>query len=544
MAQVVVTMESDVAKLIRDQERVIKRQEEMIAKFRATGGAAKSAGDDADKGGKKAQEAWGPKLSGMVTSAVSQFASVTVAINLVTDALRFMQEETDKAKASFDRLADSRRRLTQVATSAEDLQQLEDRADQLAEQFGVDREIVREVIFSARSEGFEDVVDEIIASARVAAPQAAAGVAGQIPSLFPDADLSPLEALNATLVAAQRSRLNFEQIAASLPAAAEGAAMAGASPAETFALEAVLASRFKSGETAADRIKAFGTFVSLTPELAGEGILAAVEQISAMSEEQRAATLGGSAEVNVAFTAISEEMAAIREQQRIIEEEIRQSGTEQSAFARGRQRAFDPSTRQGRTNQAAQEAERSRIARELAAERAMAEGGFQREAAINQVVAERQAAGDALGAFGAQRAGEVAELVGVDEEGAGLAAQTGAAGVEASIPLLALYRNARRFLFPQGPGAATNQADIAPGTVTVPQLPDLASPAGAPSAGRLGSAPAATVQPQDGGMNRSARDLSQAARELEQAAARLGNTATTRPAFSPRQRAATATNPE
>jgi hypothetical protein len=70
------------------------------------------------------------------------------------------------------------------------------------------------------------------------------------------------------LKAARDSRLNFEQIAQALPGAAEGGAVAKATAEETLATLSVLASRFKSGETAADRIKAFSSKVGIDAGMA------------------------------------------------------------------------------------------------------------------------------------------------------------------------------------------------------------------------------------------------------------------------------------
>jgi len=197
------------------------------------------------------------------------FLSVATAAGAIGTALRFVGEETEKAKGSMQQLSGARRSIVQVAESEEDMAAMEARADELAAQWGVKREVALNLVFSARSEEFEPALQKIFASRFVADPTAAAGIAGQLPQLFKADPLKPLEAINAVLVGAQKSRVNFERLAASIPSAAEGGALAEADPAETIGSISVLAARFKSEQVAADRFKALATKISLGPT-AGE----------------------------------------------------------------------------------------------------------------------------------------------------------------------------------------------------------------------------------------------------------------------------------
>lgn len=427
MADVQVKYTSDMQKLLRDQDKQIQRHEVTIKKLQDTVREAKKAGSTVEAAGKKGSETFGSMLTSRLTAAAAGFATVGTAARLVGDAMRFVKAETDAAIASFDQLEEQRRRLSQVATSAGDLQRLEGLADTLASREGVDRNTVRRVLFSARSEGFEGAtVEEIIRNARIVSPEAQAGVAGQIPALF-NGRISPIQAINATLAAAKASRLSFEDIARGLPGAAEGAALSGSSAAETFALESVLASRFKSGETAADRIKAFGTAVSLDKDLAGKGILNAVRTLQAATPERRAGFLGSSQELNVAFSVISDELATISERQSSIEAAISTADTSSSVMSLARSAALSPDTEVGRLNFAARQRDIARIERELENERALAESGFGAQAAIDRSQARLTRRGaTGVERFGASTAGQAVQLMTQRENAVTFASEVGA----------------------------------------------------------------------------------------------------------------------
>lgn len=205
-------------------------------------------------------------LVGLASSQLGQYATaagaVALAVRAITAAWETVVEEQQKGLDALKATEDTGRALLQISDSPEQFASMRAEAQALASQEGVDVATVERVMFSAVSEGFRDALPEIIAANQVIAPEAAAGVAGQVPALFQGA-IGAMEAVDLTLKSARDSRLSFEQIARALPAAAEGGSIAQATPEETLATLSVLASRFKSGETAADRIKAFSTLVGL-----------------------------------------------------------------------------------------------------------------------------------------------------------------------------------------------------------------------------------------------------------------------------------------
>jgi len=326
MAGVVVTMDGDETRLFRAMQKVLEKQNQMNEKFKEGGKASEDAG-------RKSSDAWSKTTLSLDTmkagliSYASGLATVAAAVGVVKTAWEQVRKEQEAGLNQLQRTQGQDRRLLQISNSPQEFDQLRGQADQLASQFGVDRAVVREVIFSAVSENFRDAVPAIIAANKVIDPQSAAGVAGQVPALFKNT-IGALEAVNLTLKAAQASRLDFEQIARSLPQAAEGGSVAKATAEETLAVLSVLASEFKSGETAADRIKAFATKAGITEGFSGQGIIAVVEKLQALDEDARGKFLGESAELNVAYVKLSENLALIK--QRVIE-----FNQEREAFAAG-----------------------------------------------------------------------------------------------------------------------------------------------------------------------------------------------------------------
>lgn len=213
--------------------------------------------------GETAFSKFGKSAVGQITSIAGAYVGVQEVIQTIIAANQKVIQTNKEILEGLKAQESGDRRLLQVSNDAEDFQQLRGTADQLAKDYGIDRDQARNLVFSARSEGFESSAGFIAQNQQVIDVESQAQVAGQIPALFKKEGLTAEQAINATLSGATESRLSFEQIGSALPGAAEGGALAGASSTETVAALSVLASRFKSAETAADRLKAFTSKVGL-----------------------------------------------------------------------------------------------------------------------------------------------------------------------------------------------------------------------------------------------------------------------------------------
>ena len=253
----------------------------------------------------------GPLAS--LQNTVTVAGAIATAVGLATKAWELYKTAQDSALATASGNADSTRRLTQVAKSPEDLATMQREADDASLQSGVSRDVAREVRFSARSDGFESDYAGVMAAHNVIDPKSAAVVAGKIPKLFEKGkvQIQPMAAVNMALRGAEESNLTFEQLSSSLPTAAEGGGLVGASPAELIATQSVLASRFKSGDTSAERIKAFGSSAGIDPRFKGKGIIGAYKAIRDLPEEERTDYLGKNQELNATYQILGEELPQI-----------------------------------------------------------------------------------------------------------------------------------------------------------------------------------------------------------------------------------------
>ena len=257
-------------------------------------------------------------LIGRGVDQIGKYAVAAVGVGTVLEGLREtwreIVDEQDRGLRGLQATELTDRRLLQVSDSREEFTQRRQLADDLSVQFGVDRNTVREVLFSAISEGFEGAVPDIVRASQVISPDTAASVGGQVPTLFGGRQALPtLEAISGTLTAARQSRVDFEELGRFLPNAAEGTRILGASFEETSAALAALASDFGNVSTAADRIKAFSIRVADDERLKGQDLVETIEELQSFSEDDRAGILGNSQEVNVAYQALTDELERIRQ---------------------------------------------------------------------------------------------------------------------------------------------------------------------------------------------------------------------------------------
>ncbi len=419
MAQVVVELSGDEAKLLKSYQKIRDGQDKMDEGLKKVKKSSAEAGQNFKQAGELGDRAFGQEAVRSIKSYAAGLMSLQGAAAIYGNAMKEARAQTEGAMAATDRLVEARRRLLQVQSSSADLSGLESKADALATQYGISRQEARGLMFSARSEGFEGTAPAIarIAGANVLGAEQAASVAGQIPGLF-GRKISPEASLNATLVAAQQSRLSFEQIATALPSAAEGGSLAGASAGETMATLSVLAGRFSSGQTAADRIKAFGARAGIDKQFAGLGIMGTVDKLQAMPEAERNKFLGLSQELNVAYSTLVQEREAIRQRQQQIIAAISASGTEASALSQAERVAFDPNTEAGRLNRERVQLLKEQNRVEISREGRLAAGGY----ATESTVLARQAAMEESGTNFLSRYATGWAMRGVQEQGGGATA--------------------------------------------------------------------------------------------------------------------------
>lgn len=331
-----------------------------------------------DKLKAKANEIFGPDgINGVKGYAVA-IGGVTAALMVAGKGFELLKEKQAAAIESLQGQESGEKRLAQIATSAEDLDAMIAQADNIALATGMSREKSRGLIFAARSEGFAEDVNQIARFGQVVDTDSQGALAGSLGRLFKGEGLSVEQRLSGVLAAAEQSAFDFETVGRSVKKSAAPASAAGADLAETLAANATLANLI--GESAGDRLKAFSSTVSLTPELQGKGIIGAVEALQGMDATQRGDILGEGIELNEAFKLLSDNLPEVAKITGAVRKDLEASASGQGVLSQ-RTGIVEGSERfQDRMNIA-----RSEIAKEIAEEARYAGGGAQIREAQNLI---------------------------------------------------------------------------------------------------------------------------------------------------------------
>lgn len=390
-----------------------KKQTEAVAKSREAGEAnKKSFGSSA--------------IQGIKTYAAS-FASIAGAIGIVTKAIQFFNEEKERALGTTDSLVDTRRSLRQISKG--DFNELEQRADSLAsnDALGISREQARQLVFDARSTGFEGEEGIVAAADPVIEITDGAAFAGEFRKFFSQDSLSIEQSFNTALAGAAESQFNISQLLPQLRTAAQGA-LAGGESSDVVAATSVLASNF--GRSTGDRLRALGTKIATNEDTAGLNLIDAVRKIQG-DDQLRESIIKDSAELKAVFGRFSERLGEIVAADKRIEAEQQQSG-DGGLIQKAINEARDNDIEVARRINVASE-QRRRIAEELVLSADAARG----VAAQSDVVTDSFNRGDSgVDRFVAATASEAARRVGASPEVVSAAGAGAINGKDAALALL------------------------------------------------------------------------------------------------------------
>lgn len=397
--------------------------------------------DDATDANRKHGEQVGG-LNDKVMAAVASYLTFDAILGQVKQALQFVNEEIDKAKASLKGLQPAESQLAQIAEDADDLAAMSNEADRMASAYGVKREDTRAAIVEGRNLDIEaKQLESMVKYSDVAATSAQTLLGGKMQAIFGKENVSAEEAVSMGLMAAGESASNFEEMARGIPSAAEGGRMAGASAEETLSLYSVFAGQFGTAATGAERIKALGAKISKSEQLKGLGFTGAMEKMAGMGEEElfggEGTVFGQDTESRVAYETLKKELPAFKAMTaKIAAEKQTMRGGGESFIAAQYAGKYDESrakTDEGkayvRRQQTLEEGRRREIQLEIANERQFAEEGIKRESAIAAERARQKEAGTwGFAQYGGAAAGKAATALQLDE---GTAAAATAVGAEA-----------------------------------------------------------------------------------------------------------------
>lgn len=441
------------------QRALVKLTEQVEKLERAHDGMAASAGKLKGTNADVEQHA---STLGSLTSSVAKVAASYVswqaAIQVVGDALRYVQEETEKAKTSLKGLQPAEGQLAQIATSADDLAKMSSEADRLAAGYGIKREESRMAIADSRNLGIDDKSLESMAKySDITALTSQTTLGGKMSMIFGRENVTAEEAVSMGLLASGGSAAQFEELAKGIPSAAEGGRMAGATAEETLSLYSIFAGQFGTAQTGAERIKALGAKIGKSEQLRGLGFTKAMQRMATMREDElfggEGTVFGLDTESRVAYETLKKEMPAFQEMTGKVaaEKSTMRAGGESTIEKQYRQK-FDPSlarTAAGREyveqQIALEQNRRQEIALEIANERQLATGGVTRETARDTELARQKREGQsALYQFGGSRAAQAADLLGASagmtETATSFGTQAAAVGVMGAAGLVDFWR--------------------------------------------------------------------------------------------------------
>lgn len=356
-----------------DFQRVKKDYEELARKTAQVEQENRRLKATTEKAGKAQKDAYGQGAIRDLRAMAAGFFSIGAAVGVAKAAVKsyfdFVRAEMEKGFGSLNSRIDSERNLNQVATSNADLARLQSRSDAVAIKYGMDRQTSRNLMFSARSEGYEGSFEKVASFNQVIDPEVAGRLAGQVPGLF-GGSVTPEQGLDVAYVAAKRSRTNVSEMARAFPTAAEGAAMAGSTLSETAALEGVLSSQFASPSTAADRIKAFGVKVSMNERLKGRGVVGAFDKLqNEFSPAERNKFLGESQELRSFYDKMQTQRDTVVQWRKDIDADMNLVGTGKSQLELARSRALLDPTMQAQRALAQNETQKELVAEKTALEK-------------------------------------------------------------------------------------------------------------------------------------------------------------------------------
>lgn len=373
MAQVVVEMSGDEAKLFRAYQKIIDQASKLEGKQKDLAKTTQQAGSQAEQSfGATAAAAVGKYAMGMV--------SLQAATQAFSAAMAHSKANTDAAIASVERLISTRRQLLQVGESSGDVQKMDAFANQLANR-GISRDAAQEIIFAARSENFTGSEDEVarLIGANYMSASDARTYAGLVPGIF-DYKVSAMQGIAGAAYGAQISRLNAAEYSAMLPKAASAAELAGGTPAEAFALAAILPRKHERGAEYVATMAGQLATGEASKQFAGKGVMGMIDILKGMPEGQRRKLLGTSKESNLAYGWLS---GALGEEVRRVTTEAGSAMEDVSGFVSGiESMAFDPNTEQGRIMLGRRRSIVANNQLEASRESRLAEGGFARRSRV------------------------------------------------------------------------------------------------------------------------------------------------------------------
>lgn len=254
-------------------------------------------------------------MGSKLASIAAGWVSITAATRLAAEAFNEYQAERQKGQAETARLEDSRRNILQISTG--DMSQMMGRVDDLSKKYGLDRAIVGNALFSARSEGWEGSLENVLRADPLISVGSQAKVAGQVRTAVSN-KLSPDSVVAGAYGGSVKSRLDFDPFARELVTAAEGGAafrseedLTGNVLPDLIGITSVMAG---GTSEAGARVRDLWSKLGQDKRTRGGGGIAELEKLMAFSEKDRKKFLGRDMGKNFAYSYASTHLDEIKRQ--------------------------------------------------------------------------------------------------------------------------------------------------------------------------------------------------------------------------------------
>jgi len=317
MPTIIVELSGEEHRLLRSLQKVIAQQDKTTKAVKDTASASKTAATAAENAGKKSEDAgakavdsFANKGKGAVLSYAASFVGVQQAISKVLDGLEEIDARHEAAAARARANRFTRGELAQLATTPDELANLNRMSDKAKGILGTDDNEAAKMVFEMVQSGQEKYFDSLMNLKKIEAdPVSVSRSMTALEAAFGKEELGDFNSvLSKALVASAYTPATVSEVLASTAKVGGMAKMAGYSDEETLAAVTVASKPLGTADRGATAIGHLAKQLSLDKEGRFENmpLLDAVEKVErmqlSMGELQR--LLKGRVEAVRAYTAI------------------------------------------------------------------------------------------------------------------------------------------------------------------------------------------------------------------------------------------------
>jgi hypothetical protein len=336
------------------------------------------AGQKGQRAGKTIQQEMGAMVSSNLLAAVSATVLFKAGIDKMSEAWTEYIKVQEEAARGMRAVVNASAKLSQLASSPKELQQLHEKRDTLAAKYNISQDAAVEAMFNARSAGLDDSELDMLAKGSILGDDSAKSSAfmGSIKQIY-KGSVDPKQAYNVALQAAADSpNLEMADYTEKLPMLMAPGDKLGLGIEELASMMTEGSATF--GKVTGDRYQELLGRLGTFEQYQGKG-MAGLEEFTKLSKKEQEKYIGNDASKRQAADNLKQELDDIRKGAARYKITAGETGTDRDALTRQLGIHFDPSTETGRANVAAFEAGRKEKEAETAERKRFGEGQLQKE---------------------------------------------------------------------------------------------------------------------------------------------------------------------